>query len=252
MPPESTCPPTCHHGAGDEATTYTCERLLSLDTAINLVALSDTGVEGCTLQAATKTGRVEIRATNASLMITTVLIKYLERGPSTPVTITSARGAANITNFRAHRRVVVNRASSNSTEAAVQQADLWQPRTALVPFTRPAGAAVISIAPLKTDAGILLLSVDITEGLLPPPEALASATAVVVVSPPNATADGAGVEVPIVPGPLANFGIASEPEGEVTAQGLRGALVTLSNNKWWQRVETAVDIAGYLNTKANE
>jgi hypothetical protein len=116
------------------------------------VASSDTGIEGCTPETPTKSSKIEIKATNSSMMITTVLLKYLESGPSTLITIASARGDAKITRFRAHRRRVNNRASTNQTTAAVQQASIWQPRTAMVPFTRPAGAAVLTITALKPGA----------------------------------------------------------------------------------------------------
>jgi hypothetical protein len=52
---------------------------------------------------------------------------------------------------------------------------------------------------------------------------------------------------------MANYGVVSEPERSdvVTAQGFRNSLRTLTNSKWWQRIETANEVAGNLNNELN-
>uniref|UniRef100_A0A383V1T4 Uncharacterized protein n=1 Tax=Tetradesmus obliquus TaxID=3088 RepID=A0A383V1T4_TETOB len=224
---------------------YDCASILSSAATSNIVAKSEAGTKGCTPKDPRKPARVEVRASNASIMITTALVKYLEAGPTTALTIASARGAANITSFRAHRRVVTF-GGFNDT-ASVQSSSVWQPRTAVVHFTRPAGAVVLSLAALKPGAGILLLSVDVTEALLPPPELqLSSLTAAPVARP--AAGNLTGVKVPITA--ITN---ASEPGVAAQSFGaIRNSLKTITNTKWWQRIEKVNDIAGNINNAVGQ
>lgn len=78
---------------------------------------------------------------------------------------------------------------------------------------------------------------------------------------PNPTSQAepvTGVEVALVDGPLANFGIASEApvdSGVVSAQSLVGLgkklLKTVSSTKFWEQVERATEVVDLLNTAVN-
>lgn len=214
--------------------------LVAFKDTVNIMPTSVSGVVGCTLEDPVKSARMEVRASNSSMMLTTLMIKYMEKGPTTPITITSAQGVANITNFRSRRQTVRNRVSTNETIAAVQQTEeIWQPRMAMIPFTRLAGAAVVTIPRLQEGAGILILSINVNEGLLPPPE----------------------MQVDLAPDtdmeeePKLGTEVAIPEDDSVQAQGIGAVGTTLrkfANGKTWKRIQDAIDVAGFINEKAGQ
>lgn len=243
LPAHAAYPAVVILSAASDSTSYTCSDLLALEDTVNLKDVSESDAAGCALRQPAMSARVELKATNASTIITTVVLKYLEKGPATPITVSSARGDANITAFRAWRQTIRTRASSSNVTADMQPDLLiWQPRGAMIAFTRLAGAAVITIPRLQEGSDLLLLSVDVTEGPLPPPEMQAALTQ--VADPGEEPLLGTEVEIPEAP--TSSFGNGSDM---VSAQSFGSAILKAfsGTTKAWKKLPEVYEMTGYIS-----
>jgi hypothetical protein len=153
---------------------FTCSQLIALGNARNIkttAAPSNTAgfsTDLCTLTRPNARGSFSIPAaavtgsnaaaksdvSNTTVGITTAVIRYLEQGVGSTITVSGDKG----------RRTVIR--STNATLAA-STAGCWSPKAASVKFASLARSASVELGPFAKGAAVQIISVDLTTAIVP-------------------------------------------------------------------------------------